>query len=485
MSEETSPSPNRGLSKKEKRRRKKEKKSSHSRRHRHHYSDSDSSDDRKDRKRRRKVVSSDSEESAPIPKGRKEVLTSPTQTPSSAATLQGLLDNPNQQVVLTGQDLARILAANLDSSSGGEEHTSRTKLWKDFREVVVRHNEGVLDPTPSASYRASSLQNPLLLENYRLPIHPDTKRTLARMQEEVKDPKDPKHGFPLPPLTVGKYVSPPEPFHQKTLEALDLVGFTRPLRENFDFPKDLIRPSVGKEASSVFSEKDLKGQEGELRESIMAWSAIRWTHTTLAKVLDSDLSDEEKWEQVQTLIKEQSELEPVLEERLVGLLTNTVLRRRDTALTGTNAGLLTQENLLEIRSSSLTEPFLYKFPKDLLDSERGLKESRLLVGALTGVAARNKPQGRNYQKQQPSAAAGSAAQAQAQTSAQPSTSITPAQTPAPQGVQGASSGQPWKGGRGRGSFRSKGGFKSRGSFPKGKGRGGFPKGRGKGQGQRR
>ena len=116
MSEETSPSPNRGLSKKEKRRRKKEKKSSHSRRHRHHYSDSDSSDDRKDRKRRRKVVSSDSEESAPIPKGRKEVLTSPTQTPSSAATLQGLLDNPNQQVVLTGQDLARILAANLDRS---------------------------------------------------------------------------------------------------------------------------------------------------------------------------------------------------------------------------------------------------------------------------------------------------------------------------------------------------------------------------------
>jgi hypothetical protein len=317
-------------------------------------------------------------------------------------------------------------------------------------------------------------------------MHPETKRTLDRMQEEVKDPKDPKHGFPLPPLTVGKYVSPPEPFHQKTLEALDLVGFARPLRENFDFPKDLIRPTAGKEASVTFTEKDLKGQEGELREAVLAWSAIRWTHTTLAKVMDSELSDEEKWDQIQTVIQQQSELEPVLEERLVGLLTNTVLRRRDTVLTGTNAGLLTQENLLEIRSSPLTEPFLYKFPKDLLESERGLKENRLLVGALTGAAARNKAQGKNYQnyqRQQPAAAAGSAAQAQVQAQTQATTSATPAQTPAPQGVQGTS-GQPWKGGRGRGSFRGKGGYKARGSFPRGKGKGTFPKGRGRGQGQR-
>jgi hypothetical protein len=314
-------------------------------------------------------------------------------------------------------------------------------------------------------------------------LYPETKSTLDRMQQEVKDPRDPKHGFPLPPLTVGKYVTPPEPFHQKTLEALDLVGFTRPLRENFDFPKDLIRPTAGKEASSTFSEKDLKTQEGELREAVMAWSAIRWTHSTLAKVLDSDLPDEDKWDQVQVIIREQSELEPVVEERLVGLLQNTVLRRRDTVLAGTNASLLTQENLLEIRSSSLTEPFLYKFPKELLDTERDLKSNRLLVGALTGAAAHSKAPSKGYQKQQPAAAAGSAAQAQAQAPAQASTSTTPAQTPTPQGVQGTS-GQPWRGGRGRGSFRGKGGYKSRGSFPQGKGKGGFPKGRGKGQGQR-
>jgi hypothetical protein len=361
------------------------------------------------------------------------------------------------------------------SSSNGDEQVTRAQLWKDFREIVAQHHESVPEPVPTPStsgIRSTSLKNPLVLENFRLPLHPGTRKQLDRFQEEIQEPKDPKAGHPLPPLSVGKYLAPSEPFRSKYLEALDLVGFGKPLKENFDTPVDLIPPSA-KVASVAFTEKDFKAQESEARETILIWSAIRWSHDTLAKLLEDEVTPpEEKWLQTQTLLKQQQELEPLLEERLAHRLGNATLRRRDMTLAALPVGTLTPENMLTVRASPLTDPFLFSFSKSLISEERDLQSNRLLFGAISGSKqTKQQPQGKGKffpMKAKASAAAGSAAQAQAQASGAPtSTTTAPAQT-------ATATTQPWAG-KGKQPFRGKQAFKGRG---KGKGKPTQAKGKG-------
>ena len=437
----------------------------HKKKKRHHRRISSSESETERQSRRRHRVRSESP-----PKGR-----TPTTKARNTSILMELAADPDQTITLTGEALNRLIMAVQDtaSSSSGDDQVTRAQLWKDFREVVAKHNESVPDPTPAAStsaIRASSLKNPLVMENFRLPIHPGTKKHLDFFQEEVKQPKDPKVGHPLPPLSVGKFLTPSEQFRSKYLEALDLVGFSKPLKENFDTPADLIQPST-KVSSVTLTEKDLKAQEADTRETMLIWSAIRWSHDSLAKLIeDEETTPDEKWTQTQTLLKQQRELEPLMEEKLVHSLGNTTLRRRDMVLSALPAGSLTQENLLTLRASSLTEPFIFQYPKDLVTEERELFGNRALMGALTGSKGGQQKQpahgkGKFFPKKaQLAAAAGSAAQAQAQKAPAPVTSAPAQPQPNPATTQYA--------GKGKQPFRGKPAFKGRGKGKSAQAKGG-------------
>jgi septum formation inhibitor MinC len=272
------------------------------------------------------------------------------------------------------------------------------------------------------------------------------------------------------------------------MDALDVVGFSKSLKENYNFPSDIIRQPTG-QAKVTLTEKDLMRQEAELRESLMVWSSLRWGTDTLTKVMaKEDMTAEEKWEQVQIILTQQQELAPILEDKLVTMLGNTTLRRRDMTLSSVNAGLLSQENLLAIRGSSLTSPFLFQFPKEMVEKERDLKERRVLVGALVGSNRQPRSQPFQRQGQSASTSAGSSqAQTQQQQQSRPAATSAPAAATTATATPSTSSAQPQSGGwKGRGAFRGKG--KGRGSFPRGKPRGSWNpnyKSKGRGQQQRR
>jgi len=164
------------------------------------------------------------------------------------------------------------------------------------------------------------------------------------------------------------------------------------------------------ERSIKVADKDLAQQEQELREILAAWSVLRWSFSGLSQLIDSDMTKEQAFSVIQSLVEEQESLAPVIEDRLSTMLTNTILRRRDILLSSSSAKALQEQNLVELRASPLDGPELLSFPQDLVTEERELKSSRALIAALKGSSRSTYRREWRPQSTVPSAAAGSAAQ---------------------------------------------------------------------------
>jgi hypothetical protein len=382
--------------------------------------------------------------------------------------------SPTGSVTLSADQLRQLLASMQESSaSSSEESPSMTKKWRDFRQVVQRYNLEVPEPAaPRLQYRSQtqgSAHQSFALETQRLPLYPDTLSTMTRCVEAIRSPRDPKTGYSVDPLGLGKYLEPQWPVSTK-LDILDTPGFIQPLKRNTNIPKDILSEASTKEQSLSVNEKTLWAMEKQARQLACAWSAMRWSHRATRQVLDDEeRSEEEKWADLDAILQTQADLEPLMEDLITTNLTNTVLRRRDLLLDQIQAQYLTPENLIQLRGSSLDEQVLIQFPEELLKEERELRSKRMFLQAL-----------------KPPRAAWSQSGQQTQTQATQPVTAQPQPQPSTSGYQ---------------SFKAKG--KGRGSFPKGRGagaqssftpfqgggkanrgRGAYPKGKGKGRGKR-
>jgi hypothetical protein len=289
---------------------------------------------------------------------------------------------------------------------------------------------------------------------------------MARCVEAIRSPKDPKTGYSVDPLGLGKYLEPQWPVSTK-LDILDTPGFIQPLKRNSNIPKDILSEASNKDQGQTVSERALWSLEKQARQLACAWSAMRWAHRATRQVLDDEeRSEEEKWADLDAILQTQADLEPLMEDLISTNLTNTVLRRRDLLLEQIQATYLTPENLIQLRGSPLDEQVLIQFPEELLKEERELRSKRMFLQALKPPRAAWSQPGQQSQTQ-------ATQQVAAQSQPQPSTS----------GYQ---------------SFKAKG--KGRGSFPKNRGsgaqtsstpfqgggkasrgRGTYPKGKGRGK----
>jgi len=377
--------------------------------------------------------------------------------------------SPEGSVTLSADQLRLLLASMQESSSSSsEESPTMTKKWRDFRQVVQRYNLEVPEPAkaPRFQYRSQTQGGPqsFSLETQRLPLFPETQSTMTKCVEAIRSPKDPKTGYPVDPLGLGKYLEPQWPVSTK-LDILDTPGFIQPLKRNTNVPKDILS-EASKDQSLTVSEKTLCAMERQARQLACAWSAMRWSHRVTRQVLDDEeRSEEEKWADLDAILQTQADLEPLMEDLITTGLTNTVLRRRDLLLEQVQATYLTPENLIQLRGSPLDEQVLIQFPEELLKEERELMSKRMFLHALKPPRAARSQSGQQTQSQ-------STQQVAAQPQPQPSTS----------GYQSFKAR-----GRGRGSFPKgrgagaqssstpfQGGGKAnrgRGSYPKGKGRG--------------
>jgi len=117
------------------------------------------------------------------------------------------------------------------------------------------------------------------------------------------------------------------------------------LKRNATLPKDLFTAGMAVTKTCTIGDKDLLQQEQELRETLCCWSVSRWGNSAARALLEQDLSLEELKGCLRTILDEQDNLSPVIEDRLTTTLTNTVLRRRDIIL-ATGQGRQLQDTLL-------------------------------------------------------------------------------------------------------------------------------------------
>ena len=394
----------------------------------------------------------------------------PPEVPTSRGG-QSLVElSPEGSVTLSADQLRLLLASMQESSaSSSEESPTMTKKWRDFRQVVQRYNLEVPEPAkaPRFQYRSQTQGGPqsFSLETQRLPLFPETQSTMTKCVEAIRSPKDPKTGYPVDPLGLGKYLEPQWPVSTK-LDILDTPGFIQPLKRNTNVPKDILS-EASKDQSLTVSEKTLCAMERQARQLACAWSAMRWSHRVTRQVLDDEeRSEEEKWADLDAILQTQADLEPLMEDLITTSLTNTVLRRRDLLLEQVQATYLTPENLIQLRGSPLDEQVLIQFPEELLKEERELMSKRMFLHALKPPRAARSQSGQQTQSQ-------TTQQVTAQPQPQPSTS----------GYQSFKAR-----GRGRGSFpkgRGSGAQSSSTPFQGGgkasRGRGTYPKGKGRGK----
>ena len=103
---------------------------------------------------------------------------------------------------------------------------------------------------------------------------------MARCVEAIRSPKDPKTGYSVDPLGIGKYLEPQWPV-STTLDILETPGFIQPLKKNTNVPKDILSEVSAKEQSLTVSEKTLYSMEKQARQLTCSWSGIRWTHRAI------------------------------------------------------------------------------------------------------------------------------------------------------------------------------------------------------------
>jgi len=340
-----------------------------------------------------------------------------------------------EKIELSEDQLAAIIQRCMEAkiSTSSEEETSTpsaSKLWKSFRQSIYLLHPDLPEPEGhKIPMRTKGGPTEFIAESLKLPLYPATASTLEACEEAIAAPLS-KTGSVSEPLTVGNFLKPQRVFLNKLWEPAEAIGFTTPLRKNHSLPKELFNIQSLEKTTKV-SDKDLAHQEQEVRETLAAWSVLRWSFSGLSQILESDMTREQAFGVLKSLVEEQESLAPVIEDRLSTLLTNTVLRRRDILLSSSSAKHLQDENLVELRASPLDGPELLSFPQELVSEERELKSSRALLAAL-----RSKPSYRREWRPQtaaPSAAAGSAAQL-----AQPVASTSqaqPQQVPQQSGAQ--------------------------------------------------
>jgi len=327
--------------------------------------------------------------------------------------------------------IQRCMEAKISTSSEEDTSTpSASKLWKAFRQSIYLLHPDLPEPEGQRiPMRTKGGPAEFIAESLKLPLYPATASTLEACEEAIATPVS-KTGSISDPLTVGNFLKPQRTFLHKLWEPAETVGFTTPLRKNHSLPKELFNLQ-SLEKSTKVTDKDLAQQEQEVRETLAAWSVLRWSFSGLSQLIDSDMTKEQVFAVIKSLVEEQESLAPVIEDRLSTMLTNTALRRRDILLSSSSAKHLQDENLVELRASPLDGPELLSFPQDLVSEERELKSSRALIAALKSEPAYRREW--RPQTAAPSAAAGSAAQL-AQTST--STSQTqPQQIPQQSGGQ--------------------------------------------------
>jgi len=288
-------------------------------------------------------------------------------------------------------------------------HSSTSKLWKLFRQsIYVLHPDLPEPESQRIPMRTTGGPTEFIAESVKLPLYPATASTLEACEEAIATPVSKSESI-SDPLTVGNFLKPQRNFLHKFWEPAGTVGFTNPLRKNHSLPKELFNvQSI--EKSAKITDKDLAQQEQELRETLAAWSVLRWSFSGLSQLIDSDMSKEQAFTVIQSLVEEQESLAPVIEDRLSTMLTNTILQRRDILLASSSGKQLQEENLVELRVSPLDGPELLSFPPELVTEERELKSSRALIAALKGSCRSTYRREWRPQTSTPSAAAGSAAQ---------------------------------------------------------------------------
>jgi len=336
------------------------------------------------------------------------------------------------KITLSQDQLASLIQQCMEAkiSPSSEEDSappSYSKIWREFRENVFLLHPDLPEPeTQRVPLRTAGGPAEFVSESLKLPFFPATASTLEACEDAILNPMS-KSGTVAEPLVVGSFLKAQRSFSTKHWDPAGPSSFSTPLRRNHTLPKELFTQSSLNKYSNV-TDKDLQQQEQDLREVLASWSALRWSFSGLAQVLDSDLDKDRAYAILRSLVSEQEVLAPVIEDRITTMLTNTILRRRDMLLSSSAGKQLQEDNLVELRASPLEGPDLLNFPPELVTEERELKSSRALIAALKSSSRPSSSYRRDWrpQSQTPSAAAGSAAQLP-----QPSTStqVLPQQTP--------------------------------------------------------
>ena len=102
-----------------------------------------------------------------------------------------------------------------------------------------------------------------------------------------------KSGQKLDPLPVRELLKSQRTFHQKYWDVEGEYQLATPLKRNTNLPKAAFPPRVSAAKFTRLTDKDLQVQEQYARESLCVWSAIRWGHSTMQRLLtDKSLSAE-------------------------------------------------------------------------------------------------------------------------------------------------------------------------------------------------
>ena len=151
-------------------------------------------------------------------------------------------------------------------------------------------------PRPSFRKVGSSLEpaaTPL-----RLPFHPAAASAVEACEDAIYQPIS-KTGQKFNPFPVEEHF--PAHFPSEVLGDFQLAT---PLRRNTNLPKAIFPPGVAAAKFTRLTDKELQVQEQHARESFCVWSAIRWGHSTMRKLLTDESFSAEDLKQKLSVLRQ-------------------------------------------------------------------------------------------------------------------------------------------------------------------------------------